>query len=104
YSKQRFEQFKQDYPDWESSPVVGAPDFVAEIVSPTDSFTDVSDKVRRYLDDGVSLVWVVDWRAKTVQTHAGGSNQILTFSTADTLNADPVIPDFALELSQLFGS
>lgn len=104
YSKPRFEQFKQDYPDWESIPVVGAPDFVAEIVSPTDSFTEVSDKVRRYLDDGVQLVWVVDWRAKTIQTHAAGSNQILTFSAADTLSADPVIPDFTLELVQYFGA
>ena len=104
YSQQRFEQFTQDYPDWETIPVVGAPDFVAEIVSPTDSFTEVSDKVRRYLDDGVQLVWVVDWRAKTIQTHAQGSNQSLTFSATDSLSADPVIAGFTLELEKYFGS
>ena len=104
YSQQRFEQFTQDYPDWETIPVVGAPDFVAEIVSPTDSFTEVSDKVRRYLDDGVQLVWVVDWRAKTIQTHAQGNNQSLTFSATDSLSADPVIAGFTLELEKYFGS
>lgn len=102
YTTERFESFKQAYADWESIPVVGAPDFAAEIVSPTDSFTDVSRKVERYLDDGVKLIWAVDWQAKTIQARAAGSNQITTFGREDTISADAIIPGYELDLTQLF--
>jgi len=102
YSTERFEQFKQDYPDWKSIPVVGVPDFVAEIVSPTDRFTKVSSKISRYMADGVKLLWAFDWEAKTVQVHLPGSNQISTHSGDATLSANPIIPAYELKLAEFF--
>jgi Uma2 family endonuclease len=102
YSTERFEQFKRDYPDWKSIPVVGAPDFVAEIVSPTDRFTKVSTKFSRYMTDGVKLLWSFDWESKTAQVHVSGSNQITNYSGDATLSADPVIPGYELKLSEFF--
>ena len=104
YSAARFKQFTKAYPDWESIPVVDAPDFVAEIVSPTDRFTKVSSKVARYLNDGVMLIWVLDRQAKSIQVHTQGSNQITTYSGDVTLSADPVIPGFALDLKRFFSA
>jgi Uma2 family endonuclease len=104
YSTERFEQFKQDFPDWKSIPVVGAPDFVAEIVSPTDRFTHVSTKSDRYIADGVKLLWVLDWEAETAQVRDLNSNQITTYHAESTLKADPVIAGYELNLSQFFGS
>ncbi len=102
YSAERFRQFQVDYPDWETIPVVGAPDFVAEIVSPTDRYTEVSAKVRRYLADGVRLVWVMDQTGKTIQAHLPGSSQILTFSGDSSISADPIVPGYTLRLAGLF--
>ena len=99
YSATRFKQFTEAYPDWQSIPAVGAPDFVAEIVSPTDRFSEVSGKVARYLDDGVKLVWVLDRQAQTIQVHTQGSNQIITYTGEISVSAEPVIPGFTLDLA-----
>lgn len=104
YNAERFKQFKQAYPDWESIPAVGAPDFVAEIVSPTDRFSEISGKIARYLDDGVSLVWVIDRLTRSIQAHNQGSNQIMTYSSDDKPTAEPVIPSFVLDLKSFFGA
>jgi len=104
YTAERFRQFTEAYPDWESLPVVGAPDFVAEIVSPTDRFSKVSGKVARYLSDGVALIWVIDREAKSIQVHTQGSNQITTYSGDDTLTADPTVPGFVVDLKSFFGT
>lgn len=42
------------------------PDLAIEIISPDQSFGDMSAKATDYLDAGVMRVWVVDARAKTV--------------------------------------
>jgi Uma2 family endonuclease len=102
YSTERFEQFKQDYPDWKSIPVVGAPDFVAEIVSPTDRFTKVSTKISRYMADGVKLLWAFDWEAKTAQVHIPESNHITSYNGDAVLKADPIIPGYELKLAEFF--
>ena len=102
YSAAHFKQITEDYPDWESIPLVGPPDFVAEIVSPTDSFTEITEKVARYLDDGVALVWVMDRAQKLIQVHSAGSKQITSYHRDDTVSADPVIPGYELQLNQLF--
>ncbi|MAS32372.1 MAG: hypothetical protein CL610_00100 [Anaerolineaceae bacterium] len=102
YSAERFRQFQAEYPDWESIPVVGAPDFVAEVVSPTDGFSDVSQKVAHYLADGVNMVWLLDWQQKAIQVHLPETNHITTFNINDHIRADPVIPGFEIQLLQLF--
>ncbi|MCU0477117.1 MAG: Uma2 family endonuclease [Anaerolineae bacterium] len=67
-------------------PVV--PDLVAEIVSPTDLYMDVRRKVTRYLEEGVRLVWVVDYVNEVVEvfTAQGGHEH----RKSDTLTANPI--------------
>ncbi|MYE53710.1 MAG: Uma2 family endonuclease, partial [Chloroflexi bacterium] len=47
----------------------GAPDFVAEIISPSDRLADVYSKVEEWLDAGALMVMVVNPRNKTVQVY-----------------------------------
>ncbi len=42
-----------------------APDLIVEILSPSDSWKEVTQKLREYLAIGVRLVWVVDPVART---------------------------------------
>jgi len=58
--------------------------------------------VRRYLADGVALVWVMDQTEKTIQAHQPGSSQIMAYSGDSTISAHPVVADFALALTALF--
>lgn len=53
--------------DWfadEACPVI--PELVIEIISPGQTFGEMTEKATNYLKAGVSRVWVVDTRAKTI--------------------------------------
>ena len=43
-----------------------APDFLIELRSPTDSLTDLQAKMREYVENGVSLGWLIDPQEKQV--------------------------------------
>lgn len=102
YNAERFNAYCATVPDWETRPFALVPDVVAEVVSPTDRHTDITAKVRRYLDDGVRLVWVVDPQARVVTAHRAGSDHSLWLSGEAVLSGADVIPGFELPLSRLF--
>jgi len=78
------------------------PDLVAETVSPGDRSTQVTAKVRWWLDEGVKQVWVVDPQPRTVTVyHADGNARMLT--EPDELTGGAQLPGFALRIAELFG-
>ena len=53
--------------DWfadEACPVI--PELVIEIISPSQTFSEMLEKATNYLEAGVSRVWIVDTRAKAI--------------------------------------
>lgn len=79
----------------------GAPDLAVEVVSPNDSYEDVEDKVRDYLNAGTRAVWVVNPRARTVTVYE--PSLVARLLTAhDTLEGGDALPGFALPISELF--
>jgi Uma2 family endonuclease len=78
-----------------------APDLVVEIVSPSDSSSDVNDKVMQYLDLGVKLVWLVhpSTRSVNVYTH---DRTARILSEDDELNGGEVLPGFRLRIADIF--
>ncbi len=100
YDKARLDDYKQQTPDWKAKPFILIPDLCVEVVSRTDSYSDVEAKVESYLADGVRLVWVMNPRLKAVTTHAPG--RITRLIESDTLDGGDVLPGFRLPLSSLF--
>lgn len=83
-----------------------APDFVIELVSPSDlknqRYEDLKAKMQEYLDNGVKLGWLIEPDAKTVEIYrAQGSVEIL--NNPQTLSGKDVLPGFTLDLSGIFG-
>ncbi len=79
----------------------GAPDLAVEVISESEGPRQVQTKVARYLSAGTTLVWCVYPPLKQVVVyHHDLPPRIL--NVEDTLNAEPVIPGFALPLSDLF--
>jgi Uma2 family endonuclease len=76
------------------------PELVVEIISPTDKYVDVNNKVSLYLDDGVRMVWVVDYLTKRVSVFTHDDAQFL--GSEDTLTGGDVLPGFEIKLSSLF--
>jgi Uma2 family endonuclease len=102
YRSVRLAAYRENMPDWEDKPFVLVPDLVIEVLSPTDSYSDVTEKITRYLDDGVLLVWVVDAKPRTVVVHVPGSPP-QTLHEGDTLKGGEVVPGFEMVVGRLFG-
>ncbi|MDQ3521950.1 MAG: Uma2 family endonuclease [Gemmatimonadota bacterium] len=80
---------------------LGAPDLVAEVVSPNDSYEEVEEKVLDWLRAGTRLVWVVNPRARTVTIHAPGEDARM-LRESDSLTGGDVLPGFVCQVAELF--
>jgi Uma2 family endonuclease len=78
----------------------GPPDLAVEVISPTDLFTDVDDKVREYLRAGVRMVIVVNPRNETATVHS--PNAATHLAIDDALSGGDVVPGWSLPLRELF--
>lgn len=78
-----------------------APDFVAEVLSPSNTAQDVAEKVLIYLKAGVRLLWVVDPRHETVTVHWPDRTARI-FVVDETLDGGDVLPGFSLPVADIF--
>lgn len=78
------------------------PDFVAEVMSPSDRRTKVDKKVRSYLASGVKLIWVIDPAKKEVFIYRADKIGYDKLTLVDELDGEDVIPGFKLKVSDLF--
>ena len=78
-----------------------APDLVVEVVSPTDRWSEVEEKVAEYLGIGVRLVWVLNPRARSVHIYRP-SGEVRRIGEGDTLDGEDVLPGFAVAVKELF--
>ena len=76
------------------------PDLVVEVVSPGDSFTEVTAKVAQWLEAGTRTVWVADEERKKIHVYEGGRTSIL--HEGDTLTGGDVLPGFAVPVAEFF--
>lgn len=78
-----------------------APDLAVEIVSPTDTYSDVNQKVADYLRFGVRLVWVIDPQARTVRVFSPDAPDGHILADAERLNGEPVVSGWEMEIRTL---
>jgi Uma2 family endonuclease len=102
YQGTRVADYQMRTPDWQDKPFILVPDLTVEVVSPTDQFTDISKKVRRYLRDGVQIVWVVDPQIQNVIVYRAGSKEQTTMSGDDVLDGGDVVSGFKVKVAEIF--
>lgn len=78
----------------------GAPDFVVEVVSPSDSFADVQEKVYLWLASGAMLVLVVLPKQQACFVYRPGA-PVERLGPADTLDAADAVPGWSLDLGEI---
>jgi Uma2 family endonuclease len=76
------------------------PDLAIEIISPNQSFGEMTEKAVAYLTAGVTYVWVVDTRSQTVTVFQAGSLPV-TYRGDRAIEADD-FPGLSLTPNQLF--
>jgi len=78
-----------------------APDFVLELLSPSDSLPTTQTKMQEYIDNGVNLGWLINRKNRTVEVYR--PNQAVQLLTNPTQLSDPdILPGFTLNLSSLW--
>ncbi len=78
------------------------PDLAVEVVSPTDGFSDMERKVKRYLSYGVPVVWLIDPQNRFVRVYSPDQPEGHTLAESETLTGAPVLPGWSMQLSDLF--
>ena len=75
------------------------PDFLVEVVSPSNRGPELEDKVRRYLAGGAQLIWVINARRRTVSIYRPGAEPEV-LEDPETLNGGEVLPGFTFNVRQ----
>lgn len=77
------------------------PDLAVEVISPSETDTDVETKVGRYFRSGVRLVWLLDPGSKTINVRLPDGS-VTTFTMDDALNGGEVLLGFSISVATLF--
>ena len=81
--------------------IPGAPDLAIEVISPSDSYTEVAEKVAQLLEAGTQLVVLIDPRTRTIALHHH-DGAIDRLTEADTLTFGDALPGFECAVAELF--
>lgn len=82
-------------------PVPIVPEVAVEVVSPSESYVDVEQKVRTYLNHGVVEVWLVQPQGRSIYVHR--STEVQWLPTDEHLQT-PLLPGFSLAIADLFAT
>lgn len=87
--------------DWildEACPV--APELAIEIISPGQTFGDLTQKATDYIQAGVARVWLIDTKAKTITVFSPDTLP-RTFRDNDVIS-DEILPELEITSQQIF--
>ena len=79
----------------------GSPDLAVEVVSPSDSFVEVEEKVSEWLAAGTRAVVVVNPRRRAVSLHRE-NGAVQRLGVSETLDLSFVVPGFRVGVAELF--
>ena len=78
-----------------------APDLAIEVISPNDVYDKVFDKLNEYFAANVKEVWLVEPRFERVRVY-NSPEESKTFYKTDEIKCKEILPDFTLNLSDIF--
>jgi Uma2 family endonuclease len=77
------------------------PEFVIEIISETDQFYKIEEKITEYFKAGVKVIWNIVPEHKLVYIYTSRKT-VKICSDNDICSADPVLPDFTIAVNDIF--
>ena len=82
-----------------------APDFVIELVSPSDlkkqRYEDLQEKMQEYIDNGVRLGWLIEPKTQKVEVYRL-EQAVEILQNPKTLSGEDVLPGFILDLEPIW--
>ncbi len=77
------------------------PNFVIEVLSPSNTYAEMSRKRREYFHAGVELLWMVDHRNRTV-TVFRSTQDATVYLEDNTIDGGHVLPGWQVNIAELF--
>jgi Uma2 family endonuclease len=78
-----------------------APDLAIEVLSPSETASELEEKLDDYLVSGAALIWVVDPVRRTVMIVSADA-PVRWLREGDTLDGGNILPAFACAVSEIF--
>ncbi|ERT04444.1 restriction endonuclease family protein [Lyngbya aestuarii BL J] len=79
-----------------------APDFVLELMSPSDSLKSTQSKMQEYIDNQVKLGWLIERKNRYIEIYRLGKS-VERLNSPTTLSGEEVLPGFVLNLKIVWG-
>ncbi len=77
------------------------PDFVIELLSPTDTLSEIQEKMEEYIENGVRLGWLIDPLEKQVSVYRA-NGEVEVFDNPETVSGEDVLVGFELHPRELW--
>ena len=77
------------------------PDFVVELLSPSDSLTETQKKMKEYRDNGARLGWLINRKSRKVEIYRQGQ-EVEVLESPASLSGEDVLPGFVLNLEPIW--
>ncbi len=77
------------------------PDFVVELLSPTDSLKRTQAKMTEFIENGSRLGWLINRKSRQVEVYRVGQ-EIEILENPAVLTGEKVLPDFQLDLETIW--
>ncbi|MER3491753.1 MAG: hypothetical protein C4323_05125 [Mastigocladus sp. ERB_26_2] len=77
------------------------PDFVVELLSPSDSLKVAQEKMREYRDNGAKLGWLINRKSRQVEIYRQGQ-EVEVLESPVSLLGENVLPGFVLNLDPIW--
>jgi Uma2 family endonuclease len=77
------------------------PDFVIELVSPSDSLKKSQEKMQEYMENGCRLGWLINRKKREVEIYRPGED-VEVLQSPLTLSGENVLPGFVLNLQKIW--
>ncbi|HLO50314.1 MAG TPA: Uma2 family endonuclease [Kamptonema sp.] len=77
------------------------PDFVVELLSPSDSLKETQDKMREYRDNGALLGLLINRKNRQVEIYRSGA-EVEVLDNPTQVSCDSVLPGFVLNLASIW--
>jgi Uma2 family endonuclease len=77
------------------------PDFVIELMSPSDTLKTVRVKMQEYIDNGAKLGWLLNRKERQVEIYRPGQD-VETLQSPTSLSGEAILPGFVLDLGSIW--
>ncbi|MGB7444886.1 MAG: Uma2 family endonuclease [Coleofasciculaceae cyanobacterium] len=77
------------------------PDFVVELLSPSDSLKETQEKMKEYRDNGTRLGWLINRKSRSVEIYRQGQ-EVEVLESPAILSGEDVLVGFVLNLEVIW--